>query len=229
MAAASSRSEPSRPTVATVMSRPVITMGPDASFRELVGTMVARDLDALPVIDATGTPVGVVTETDVLAKFEYHGGTDCRPLLAGSRRARWRKSSASTAADLMTTPVVTATEDTRLDTAARTLADQHLRRLYVVDTRGHLAGVLARQDILRLLLRSDGELQVAIEGGVIASAHGARQVTVRVRDGIVTLRGTLALRSTAEQVYRTTHHVPGVVAVRNDLRYELDDLALAGL
>jgi CBS domain-containing protein len=40
----------------------------DTPFKELVGTMIARDMDALVVIDPAGRPVGVVTEADVLTK-----------------------------------------------------------------------------------------------------------------------------------------------------------------
>jgi CBS domain-containing protein len=56
----------------------------DTPFKELVGTMIARDMDALVVIDPAGRPVGVVTEADVLTKLEFHGGADYPPLLAGS-------------------------------------------------------------------------------------------------------------------------------------------------
>lgn len=115
--------EPTQPTaltVAALANRRVITAAPDTPFRELVGTMIVHDLDALPVIDITGRPLGVVADGDVLTKFEFHNGTDRPPLLAGSHcRARWRKSSGTTAADLMTTPATTISEHAPLTEAAR--------------------------------------------------------------------------------------------------------------
>jgi CBS-domain-containing membrane protein len=44
------------PAVADLMTRQVITVVPDAPFRELVGTMLAHDPQALPVIDLVGQP-----------------------------------------------------------------------------------------------------------------------------------------------------------------------------
>ncbi len=64
------------PTVATFTNPQVITAAPDTPFRELVGTMIAHDLDAVPVIDLTGRPLGVVTDADMHTKLEFHNGTD---------------------------------------------------------------------------------------------------------------------------------------------------------
>jgi CBS-domain-containing membrane protein len=71
------------PPVADLRTRQVITVVPDTPFRELVGIMLAHDLQALPVIDLTGHPIGVVPDIDTLTKLEYHGGADFVPLLAG--------------------------------------------------------------------------------------------------------------------------------------------------
>jgi CBS-domain-containing membrane protein len=54
------------PTVAEAMSRHVITAGPDTGFTELIGLLTAHDLCAVPIVDATGRPQGVVTEADLL-------------------------------------------------------------------------------------------------------------------------------------------------------------------
>jgi osmotically-inducible protein OsmY len=52
---------------------------------------------------------------------------------------------------------------------------------------------------------------------------------VHVTGGIVTLDGTLTLHSTVQRAGDAAHHVPGVVAVRNNLRYDIDDLMITGL
>lgn len=215
--------------VASVMTRQVVTAVPDTSFREVVGTLIAHDLDALPVIDLTGRPVGVVTEADALAKLEFHGGAARPPMLAGTRcRARWRKSSGLVAADLMTTPVATVGENAPLAVAVRGLAAAETRRLYVVDSGGHLRGVLTRSDALRVFLRGDDAIRTDLERRTLGPVTGARRVTVDVRGGHVTLRGNLRLRSTAESIIRDAHAVPGVIAVRDDLRYDVDDLMAMG-
>jgi len=217
------------PTVADLMTRRVITAVPDTPFRELVGTMLAHDLDALPVIDLAGHPIGVVTDIDTLTKLEYHGGADFMPLLAGGRcRTRWRKSSGVNATDLMTTPAPTITANARIATALHALADGG-RRLYVVDNAGLLAGTLTRHDLLGLLLRDDSAIKADIERTARVPASEVRNVTVQVTNGIVTLAGKLRLRSTTESVYRVALCVPGVITAHNDLRYVIDDMLITGL
>ncbi|PXY17006.1 MULTISPECIES: CBS domain-containing protein [Pseudonocardiaceae] len=217
-------------TVADVMTRQVITAVPDTTFRELVGTMIVHGLDALPVIDHSGRPIGVVAEADTLTKLEFHGGADQAPLFAGTRRRnRWYKAHGLTAADLMTRPALTVIDDSTLDRAVHAMADHGVRRLYVVEHTGHLVGVLTRHDALRLFLRSDSAILADIERAILGKATRTRRLTVRVTDGIVTLDGTLALHSAVERAKIITSRVPGVIAVHNNLRYDLDDLMITGL
>jgi CBS domain-containing protein len=218
------------PVVADVMTRQVVTAVRDTPFKELVGTMIARDIDALPVVDRAGRPVGVVDEADVLAKLEFHCGADYPPLFAGQRRrARWHKSSGLVAADVMTAPANTITEHTRLGAATHALATQDIRRLCVVDQAGRLVGLLSRQDVLRVFLRCDSIIAADVERELAAAVRGPHRITVRVADGVVTLTGRLALRSAAENAGRIAHCVPGVIAVNSDLAYETDDLMIIGL
>lgn len=216
------------PTVADLMTRQVITVVPDTPFRELVDTMLAHDLQALPVIDLVGQPIGVVTDVDTLTKLEYHGGADYLPLLAGAAcRARWHRASGVNAADLMTTPAPTITANAPLTAASHALACA--RYLYVVDKTGRLVGTLARHDVLRLLLRSDTAIQTDIQRGARVPAAETQRVTVHVTNGVVTLSGTVRLRSTADSLCGIAYRVPGVVTVHNDLRYDIDDFMITGL
>lgn len=216
------------PAVADVMTREVITAVPDTPFRELVGILLVHDLSAIPVIDLAGRPIGVVTDVDTLTKLEYHDGNDYPPLFAGAHcRARWRKSSGVTALDLMTTPAPVTAATAPLSRALHALATAD--QLCVVDDTGLLTGTLTRHDALRLLLRSDRAIQADIERTARVPSPETRCVTIEVVDGVVTLSGRLRLRSTAESVCAVAHHVPGVVTVHNDLRYDVDDLLITGI
>ena len=218
------------PTVAELMTRQVISAVPHTPFKELVGCILAHDISALPVIDTTGRPIGVVAEADLLAKLEFHGGADQAPLLASSRcRARWRKASALIAADLMTTPALTIPPDTPVSTAAHLLADHQLRQLCIVDSAGFLIGVLTRRDPLRLFLRGDRAIHADVEHALAHATRTSRRIAVCVVDGTVTLSGALPLRSTVERAGALAQQVLGVIAVDNKLHYELDDLMFTGL
>jgi CBS domain-containing protein len=218
------------PTVAEVMTRAVSTAVSDTPFREIVSAMIGSGVSALPVIDPAGRPIGVVGEADVLAKLEFHCGADAPPLLASARtRARWHKSSARTAADLMTTPATTISTEAPLRAAVRRLASAQLRQLCVVDRTDRLVGVLAHPDALRLFLRGDAAIERETEELVVGTHPGADEVTVQVSAGIVTLNGALRLRSTVEHAGWAACCVPGVIAVHNYLRFEFDDLMITGL
>jgi CBS domain-containing protein len=55
-------------TVGEVMTRPVITIGPDLDARDAAQIMLDHKIGALPVIDE-GRLIGIVTETDLLRAF----------------------------------------------------------------------------------------------------------------------------------------------------------------
>ena len=59
----------SPPTAADLMTRDVITIGPDASVAAAARIMVERGVKRLPVVDAVGRVIGVVSRVDVLRVF----------------------------------------------------------------------------------------------------------------------------------------------------------------
>ncbi|WP_436498350.1 CBS domain-containing protein [Actinokineospora sp. HUAS TT18] len=186
-------------TVATVMTRHIATAVPDTPYRELVGQLLAHDIDAIPVIDPTGRPLGVVTEHDLFAKLEHHGGADPAPLFARRRtRARRAKAAGLTAADVMTTPAPTIDHHATLGAAIATLADADLRRLCVTDNNGYLVGTLSRRDTLSVFLRADTAIHNNLHQRLNHPATRDQTIAVDVAHGVVTLTGTVPLRSLAE-------------------------------
>jgi CBS domain-containing protein len=53
-----------------IMTSPVITVGPDAPFRDIVATMLEHKISGVPVVDGYGRLLGIVTEADLLLKEE---------------------------------------------------------------------------------------------------------------------------------------------------------------
>jgi CBS domain-containing protein len=126
-------------TVADVMTRDVVRVAPDTPYKDIVDFVVGEAISAVPVVDAQGTLLGVVSEADLLCKQEFHGAEQA----PRAQRGDWRKATGETARDLMTGPAVTITPDVPVTEAARRLLRSRLRRLFVVDG-GRLVGVLAR-------------------------------------------------------------------------------------
>ncbi|HEX6345905.1 CBS domain-containing protein [Umezawaea sp.] len=92
------------PTVASVMTSPVVTAELGTPVKEVTALLVEHGVSAVPVLDG-GRVAGVVSEADLLADREYRGGSVPAPTTGGGR-ARWRKAFGATASHVMTTPAI---------------------------------------------------------------------------------------------------------------------------
>jgi CBS domain-containing protein len=139
--------------VRDVMTTDVVTVGPKATYGEIADRLLAHDVSGLPVIDGDGTLVGIVTEADLVSR-EAYGPDRRRPLglivdYLRDRDPAWvRKSSATTAADLMTRVVTTASPDDEVRVTARRMLESGRKRLPVVASDGLLVGIVSRRDVL---------------------------------------------------------------------------------
>lgn len=206
----------SYPTVRSVMTTPVIAVTPDASFKEIAHTLTEYRISAVPVIDAAGRVTGVVSEADLMRKEEMRGGLD--EMLSTTHRVRSSKAHAGTAQRLMSSPVVTIGPDATVEDAASRLGRANIRRLFVVEGDGRLAGVLSRADVLRLYLVPDEVIRDrvlrAVPDGVLAT----------VDEGVVKLGGRVELRSQALAAIRIAWALPGVVGVAGSVEHAVDDV-----
>jgi CBS domain-containing protein len=203
--------------VRDVMSTEVVTVGKPTSYKEVARLMTEHKVNALPVVTKSGRLIGVVSEADVLRKEERRFRRLASGLSGRARRER-AKAEARTAAQLMTSPVITTHPDASLASAARLMNDRHIRRLPVLDASGALIGMVSRRDLLRVFLRPDAEISAEVHGvltGVLL--EDPQSVTVQVRDGLVTLRGSLREPELIPAAVRLASDVDGVVAVTDEL------------
>jgi CBS-domain-containing membrane protein len=135
------------------------------------------------------------------------------------------KSVADTASQLMTDPAVTVEPDASLAEAAKLMHQHDIKRLPVVDPLGRLIGIVSRTDLLSVYLRSDTQIRDDIVDGVVRQTLGIDPLSVEVDvlDGRVVVQGTLYRRSTATLLVRMVSAVPGVIQVRDRLRWDYDD------
>ena len=214
------------PTVASLMTREVITADVECPFKDLVRLLEDNKISAVAVLDG-GWPVGVVSEADLMPKEEFRGGTEDAPgLFAGhATKHRWEQASGVTARDVMTSPVKSIAPDLAASAAARELAVAGVRRLFVLDSDGALVGVLSRRDLLKLFVREDDELRTTIRdeifGRILWVDPGS--LYVAVTDGVVTVQGKLERQSEVEIAGHLIRALPGVVDVHNNLLPEWND------
>ncbi|HET8589954.1 MAG TPA: CBS domain-containing protein [Nakamurella sp.] len=209
--------------VSGVMTSQVITVDENAPFKQIAGTLTANRVSAVPVVDESGRVVGVVSESDLLAKVAAGGEPEAK--IGGrytERRHLQRKAGGETAGDLMSAPAVTVSAHTPVVEAARLAARAHVRRLPVIDAQGKIIGIVTRSDLLQVFLNRDEELQSYLTDVVLARQFvlDPTSVTVDVADGIVTLRGRLESKLVLEPLLTAIRGVTGVVAVHNELSYD---------
>ncbi|MET9132925.1 CBS domain-containing protein [Streptomyces antibioticus] len=183
---------PSVPRVRDVMHVPAVSVPGDMPFLDVAHTLARERVNAVPVVDADDHVIGVVSESDLLAK----AAVMAEPRRHGPVGRLWQhrlydKSHGDTAATLMTFPPVTVHPAERVSDAAWTAAHARLKRLPVTDLHGRLVGVVGRQDLLRALIRDDTEIQAEVESLVGRHLVDPGAVEVTVRNGVVTLTGRL--------------------------------------
>jgi CBS domain-containing protein len=201
-----------------------------APFKLLVRLIAENRVSAIPIVDQQGMPVGIVSESDLLLKERRLELESSRDLLHVQKRRHERAKAAGTvASDLMSSPTMTVASDTSLSEAARLMQEKNVRRLVVVDSRGRIAGIVSRSDLLQVFLRTDDELRDEIAGklipAVLLSPDDA--VVVEVSWNVATLTGEVDRKSDAEILTRLTKELDGVVGVVNKLSYRWDDTEAA--
>jgi CBS domain-containing protein len=150
---------------ASVMTRDVITVGPNARVAEVAALLAKHEISAVPVCDSDGTLLGILSEGDLMRPFGAANemrrawwlgmlaeGTDLAPDFLDYVRADRR-----TAKDLMTPNVVTVTDQTSLAEIADLLGKHRIKRVPVL-ANGKIVGIVSRADVVRALTRSPNAL-----------------------------------------------------------------------
>jgi CBS domain-containing protein len=209
-----------------MMTTEVVTVEPSTPFKEIVARLAGRRVSAVPVVDAGGRVLGVVSEADLLLKEEYPDPTQDVPLVWTRRRRIEREKAAGMCArELMTAPPITVPPTATVAEAARRMHAAGVKRLPVVWQDGRLLGIVSRGDLLKVFARPDDAIRREIVDQVILRDFmmDPDRFLVRVQDGVVVLEGAVERRSLVPFVLRAVQGVEGVVRVENRLTYDVDD------
>lgn len=197
-----------------VMTREVLTVGPDTSAKYAGELMAAHGFAALPVVEDGDRVVGIVAEADVL-----------RDRIPQDPRLHQRRDGAAApdsvpllVHEVMTAAVRTVEPTADLADLARLLTEGHLRSVPVV-AGGALVGIVSRRDVLRALVRPDGDIRADVLRLVEAYTGDLGCWDVQVTEGVTSVvrtRGAPDVSPAVEEfaLRRLVTTVPGVVAVR---------------
>ncbi|WMT73446.1 CBS domain-containing protein [Bradyrhizobium sp. Ash2021] len=214
-----------------IMTRSLVTVTPETIILEAANKMLQQHVSGLPVVDANGKLVGIVSEGDFLRRSEI--GTQ-------RKRGRWLKFILGTGeeatafvhehgrkvSEIMTREPITITEDTALEEIVRTMENNHVKRLPVM--RGEaLVGIVSRAN----LLQGVASLVREIPDPTADDDHIRRRIidtlqqndwcpfglNVVVRDGIVHLSGVITDERSRQAAIVGAENVAGVKKVHDHL------------
>jgi len=148
-------------TVGAVMHGGVPTVHADTPLAETLDRLLETEKRRVVVVDDANHVVGIITDGDVIqraAKRARPGGLKAFiDWLGGGRRPEGLEVTARgrTAADVMTSPVVTVTPETPITEAIGLMMAHKIKRLPVVDAGGRLVGLVGRAGVLAAVSHHD--------------------------------------------------------------------------
>lgn len=189
-----------------VMTRYVVSVEPQTPLREAIARMVGHRVSGMPVVDAEGKLVGIVTEGDFVRRVETGTEAPRRRWLelllgAGERADEYARAHGRTVQDVMASQVVTVGPEASLGNVVRLMEEHAIKRVPVVEG-GRVVGIVSRADLMFALGQQLGdETKATASDATIRRrilAEMRRQtwcpfhtVRVGVRDGVVDLQGEI--------------------------------------
>jgi len=215
-----------------VMTWGAITVEPDATVTRAVRLMLQHKISGLPVVDAKGQLVGMVTEGDFLRRGEL-GTRRQRPrwleflLGPGRLAAEYVQSTGQRVEEIMTPEPRTITPETSLEEVVGLMERHRIKRLPVMQD-GKLVGIVSRANLLHALASVAREVKAPAGDDATIREHilaecakqpWAPHVNVVVRDGVVGLWGVITDERERKAFIVAAENVPGVKAVHDHLAW----------
>ena len=143
------------------MVKDVISVGPEASVRDVAKILLANRISAVPVVDEQGHLVGIISEGDLIRRAEL--GTNhhrswwlelCSGMNKEALATRFLKSHGRKVKDVMTAKnLITAKPTTPLRDIAVSLEKNRIKRVPIV-AKGQVVGIVSRANIIQALAGS---------------------------------------------------------------------------
>ena len=151
--------------VKDLMTKNVSSCCPDNNLAQLAEVMWSQRCGALPLLDASGRVLGIITDRDIC-------------IALGTRNIR---ASDVLARDVSPPGYITCNPDDDVRDALRTMATQEVSRLLVVDEDGRLAGILSIDDII---YRAGGGHSSLSDREIIDTMRAMREARIHQPDEV---------------------------------------------
>ena len=214
-----------------LLSQPALAIGRGTSLGQAIALMTRHKISGLPVVDAHGRPVGMLTEGDLLRRGETGTLGEKPGWLAsffrpGVLAADYVHTHGRRVEEIMTPEVFSVEEDAPLSEVVEMMRKHRVKRLPVVRD-GRLIGVVSRADLVArvgeaLAAAPAGLEDAAIQQSILAAMEQepwspGRMVDVSVNDAVVQLGGCLFDIRAGDALQVLAENTPGVKRVENNL------------
>jgi len=214
-----------------IMTRAVITVTPDTKIADAANIMLQKHVSGLPVIDASGKLVGIVSEGDFIRRSEI--GTQRRRsrflkfiLGPGKAATDFVHEHGSKVSEIMTPEPLTVSEDTPLEQIVELMEKNGVKRLPVM-SGDKIVGIVSRANLLQAVASLAREIPdpTADDDHIrnrVIDALGKYDwcpfgLSVIVRDGIVHLSGVITEERSRQAAIVAAENVTGVNRVHDHL------------
>jgi CBS domain-containing protein len=214
-----------------IMTRPVITIAPDATILEAANIMLRQHVSGLPVVDAAGKLVGIVSEGDFVRRSEI--GTQRKRgrwlkflLGAGSAAVDYVHAYGRKISDVMTSEPLTIAEDATLEEIVTLMETNGVKRLPVMNG-DKLVGIVSRANLLQAVASlareipdptaDDDHIRSRVIAAIEKNDWSPFGLNVIVRDGIVHLSGVITEERSRPAAMVAAQNVAGVQKVHDHL------------
>jgi CBS domain-containing protein len=216
---------------ADIMSRCVITVSRDAPLTQAIRLMIDRRVSGLPVTDAAGRLVGILTEGDLLRRVEIGtegqvSGWFAKFFALGRVAGHYVQTHGRHVSEVMTPTVISVEERTPLSDIVALMRRHRIKRLPVVRD-GVAVGIVSRADLVRIIgdaldapaaTADDAAIRQAIVTGLTREPWARNKVIgFSVECGVVLLDGYVFDMRERAAIAVLAENVPGVKRVENRL------------
>jgi CBS domain-containing protein len=214
-----------------IMTRKVITISPDASISDAAKLMIDYHVSGLPVVDAAGVVVGIITERDFLRRHEV-GTQRKRPrwleFVRGSGRQAvdFVREAGRKVHEIMTRQVYSVIPDAELVDIVDIMERHRIKRVPVIQG-GKLVGIVSRQNFVEAIADVTRDVSGAassdalIRRRVVATLHqqdwAPVGLDVRVSEGVVDISGFITDENVRQAIVVAAENVAGVTRVNEHL------------
>lgn len=128
--------------VAQIMTHNVIVFETHTSIPQATATLLEHTITGAPVVDATGRPIGMVSQTDLLEAWQQ------------AHQQKTTPTQSETVGDIMLPYLLAVSHHAPISLAAALMAYEGVHRLIVLDEKNQMVGIVTSLDILRWLAQS---------------------------------------------------------------------------